>query len=422
MNLLRETRVLAILCIVASAAVWASGCVGVGAAKSSTTTAPSATSIVVSPATAAVAASGQTQFTASIQGVTSGNSVTWTATIGTITTTGIFTAPAKGGTGTITATSVVDPTKSTTVAVTVAAAGQPSDSAVTSVIVSPASGASITGGTVSFSASVLGTTSNTAVTWKALLGTITAAGVYTAPAKAGTDTVTATSVADATKFTSSSVTVTAAAQNPVVSSIAISPTNAQATTSGTLQFAGTVQGSVTDKTVRWIATSGTVNSTGMYTASTKAGTDTVTAISNADPTKTASATVTVTAPVTSPSQSASCGGAPCPAFPGAAGGGAASVGGRGGVVMEVTNTNDTGNGSLRACVQATGARTCVFRVAGIFNITSGDNYAGSPFLTIACQSAPGEAIIGGPNSNGVALRISTHDVVMRYCTFQPGQR
>jgi len=75
--------------------------------------------------------------------------VTWTATVGTITKTEMFTAPAKGGTGTITATSVVDPTKSTTVAVTVAAAGQPSGSTVTSVIVSPASGASITGGTVS---------------------------------------------------------------------------------------------------------------------------------------------------------------------------------------------------------------------------------------------------------------------------------
>ena len=107
------------------------------------------------------------------------------------------------------------------------------------------------------------------------------------------------------------------------------------------------------------------------------------------------------------------------AFPGAQGGGAASAGGRGGVVMEVTNTNDSGSGSLRACVQASGPRTCVFRVAGVFNITSGDNLASSPYLTIACQTAPGEVIIGGPNASGAALRISTHDVIARYCTFSP---
>src|ERR1700685_168300 len=107
------------------------------------------------------------------------------------------------------------------------------------------------------------------------------------------------------------------------------------------------------------------------------------------------------------------------AFPGAQGGGAASAGGRGGVVMEVTNTNDSGSGSLRACVQASGPRTCIFRVAGVFNITSGDNIATSPYLTIACQTAPGEVIIGGPNANGAALRISTHDVIVRHCTFSP---
>jgi hypothetical protein len=250
-------------------------------------------------------------------------------------------------------------------------------------------------------------------------GAITTSGVYTALSKAGTDTVTATSIADSGKSGSSSVTVTAANPNSQVTSIVISPTTAQVAASGPLQFASTVQGSTTDKSVRWTASLGTINSAGNYTAPTSAGNDTVTAISNADSSKTAAAKITVSAPVTTPSQSASCNGTPCPAFPGAAGGGAGSVGGRGGVVMEVTNTNDSGSGSLRNCVQATGARTCVFRVAGVFNITSGDNYAGSPFLTIACQSAPGEVIIGGPNSNGAALRISTHDVVLRYCTFSP---
>src|SRR5580693_1965728 len=136
---------------------------------------------------------------------------------------------------------------------------------------------------------------------------------------------------------------------------------------------------------------------------------------------TASTTTTTTNPPPPPPPNPPAPPAPgtLPAFPSAQGGGAASTGGRGGVVMEVTNTNDSGSGSLRACVQASGPRTCVFRVAGVFNITGGDDIATSPYLTIACQTAPGEVIIGGPKSNGAALRISTHDVIVRYCTFSP---
>src|SRR3984885_1956923 len=69
-----------------------------------------------------------------------------------------------------------------------------------------------------------------------------------------------------------------------------------------------------------------------------------------------------------------------PAFPEAQGGGAASVGGRGGVVKEVTNLDDSGAGSLRACVEASGARTCIFRIAGVITQHS-DLTANNPFLT-----------------------------------------
>jgi hypothetical protein len=107
------------------------------------------------------------------------------------------------------------------------------------------------------------------------------------------------------------------------------------------------------------------------------------------------------------------------AFPGAQGGGALSVGGRGGVVMEVTNTNDSGAGSRRACLQGSGPRTCVYRIAGLFPVTSGDILVSNPFVTDACHTAPGEVIIGGPNTNGAALRVSTHDVIVRGCVFSP---
>ena len=107
-----------------------------------------------------------------------------------------------------------------------------------------------------------------------------------------------------------------------------------------------------------------------------------------------------------------------PAFPGAQGGGAAAAGGRGGAVLEVTTLDDSGPGSLRACIDAKGPRTCIFRVAGLITQKS-DLTANNPFLTIAGQTAPGEIIIGGPGNKGYALRVSTHDVIVRYITFSP---
>lgn len=97
-----------------------------------------------------------------------------------------------------------------------------------------------------------------------------------------------------------------------------------------------------------------------------------------------------------------------PAFPGAEGHGALTVGGRGGAVLEVTNLNAAGPGSLRAAVEAKGPRTIVFRVGGTIRQTDILNIR-EPFVTIAGQTAPG----GGITIRGPGLAVMTHDVIVR---------
>jgi pectate lyase len=103
-----------------------------------------------------------------------------------------------------------------------------------------------------------------------------------------------------------------------------------------------------------------------------------------------------------------------PAFPGAEGGGAHSTGGRGGAVLQVTNLNDDGPGSLRAACEATGPRTVVFRVGGIITLTRPLEIR-NPFLTLAGQTAPGGGIlIRTDTAKYNAINVRTHDVILRF--------
>lgn len=108
-----------------------------------------------------------------------------------------------------------------------------------------------------------------------------------------------------------------------------------------------------------------------------------------------------------------------PAFPGAQGFGSQTVGGRGGQVIKVTNLNDSGSGSLRSALTASGARIVVFDTGGTINLISQITIT-NPYLTVAGQTAPGEGIlIRGPYSPGsvnggpTSITINTHDVIIR---------
>jgi hypothetical protein len=137
---------------------------------------------------------------------------------------------------------------------------------------------------------------NKAVTWSispAGVGSISPSGLYTAPATITTlqtVTVTATSQADTTAYSSTTITL--------VSSITVivNPAAAALNSGQSAQLTATVTNAL-NPSVTWSALLGSITPEGLYTAPSNTGnsvlTDTITATSVQDPTKSATATVTV---------------------------------------------------------------------------------------------------------------------------------
>jgi len=111
------------------------------------------------------------------------------------------------------------------------------------------------------------------------------------------------------------------------------------------------------------------------------------------------------------------------AFPTAEGFGADARGGRGGRVIEVTSLNDSGDGSLRAAMEAPGPRICVFRVSGTITLKSAIRVS-EPYLTVAGQTSPGGVQIKGTGQQdgdwGVWCVNGAHDIVIRHLRVRMG--
>jgi len=237
---------------------------------------------------------GQEQFVANVTGTTN-PAVTWSVdsiaggnpSAGTISGSGLYTAPASSGTHTVTATSVANTSKSASAIVTVQGP----------LSITPGSVGLIAGTTQQFSVSAQGQT-NPSVTWSvdgvtggnSTVGTISTQGMYTAPSEVGNHTITA-SVTNLAQSATAGVTVF---------DLDVTPGATVLDPGATQQFSASVQG-LSNTGVTWSvdgntggnSSVGTISTTGLYTAPGATGAHTIGASSDQYSSATATSHVTI---------------------------------------------------------------------------------------------------------------------------------
>ena len=237
--------------------------------------------ITVTPASAELEVGDSQQFTSS-------DPSTWSiqegSVGGTITSTGLYTAPITTGIYHVVATTADSRTGKSVVKVRK-----------TVVSVSPSPASVTAGGTVQFTATVTGPT-DTSVSWsvqEAGGGSINAAGLYSATLNPGTYHVVATSNANVKKSATTAIAVGA----PITITVSPATSKVDACSGASVQFTAAFTGTADTRTAWSVqeANGGTVTTTGLYTkpADGSVGTFHVIATSLADTSKVVMATVTV---------------------------------------------------------------------------------------------------------------------------------
>ena len=234
---------------------------------------PTLSAVVLTPASVTLAAGANQQFSASgrmSDGSTSAVSVTWSATGGSVSGAGLYTAGSTAGTFRVIAVQ-----QGGTLADTSSITITPAAPTLTAVEVTPASATLNAGATQQFTAVGRmsdGSTSAVSVTWTETGGTITSGGLYTAGSTAGTFRVIATRQGG-TQADTSAITINASA--PTLTGVEVTPASAALTTGATQQFTAVGRmsnGSTSSVTVTWSATGGSITTGGLYTAGGSTGT------------------------------------------------------------------------------------------------------------------------------------------------------